>query len=234
MHISKNFIALVNALISDNKEVPYSKTCIKDEEVVLTKVRASDAEKNRVWNIVRKEYPDYDKGINHIVLMNPNSGDVFPQRRWPFPKFANLIKKILDYDPGAVVLVTGSPAERKECGKLTDMVESRRCVNFTGKVDFKDLPVLYSISSFMLTNDSGPSHFSAITDMPSFVLFGPETPALYGSLGNSTPIYAGLACSPCVTAANHRKTPCKDNVCLQIISEDEVFETIKEHLQHAV
>ena len=89
------------------------------------------------------------------------------------------------------------------------------------------LTVLYSIASLMVTNDSGPGHFSSITKLPTFVLFGPETPSLYGSLGNSTPIYAGLACSPCVSAANHRKTPCTDNKCLQAITVDQVFETIQ-------
>jgi ADP-heptose:LPS heptosyltransferase len=83
----------------------------------------------------------------------------------------------------------------------------------------------------MVTNDSGPPHFAAITDMPSFVIFGPETPALYGSLGKTTPIYAGLACSPCVSAANHRKTACKDNVCLQVIKPLQVFEAIGSDLE---
>ena len=46
---------------------------------------------------------------------------------------------------------------------------------------------------------------------------------LYQPLGNSRAIYAGLACSPCVSASNHRKTACTDNVCMQAISVDEVF-----------
>jgi ADP-heptose:LPS heptosyltransferase len=83
----------------------------------------------------------------------------------------------------------------------------------------------------MLTNDSGPGHFSAVTDLRTFVIFGPETPRLYGSLGNSTPIYAGLACSPCVSAANHRKTPCTDNVCLQVIKPEVVLEPLRAALQ---
>src|SRR5262249_43816885 len=59
-------------------------------------------------------------------------------------------------------------------------------------------------STCMITNDSGPAHFASITEMPTFVLFGPETPQFYGPLGQTTPIYAGLACSPCVAATNHR------------------------------
>jgi len=64
-------------------------------------------------------------------------------------------------------------------------------------------------------------------------LFGPETPALYGSLGNSTPIYAGLACSPCVSAGNHRKTPCSDNVCLQVIKPEMVVNQLRVTLNKA-
>ena len=75
----------------------------------------------------------------------------------------------------------------------------------------------------MVTNDSGPGHFSSVTDLHTVVLFGPETPALYGSLGKSIPITAQLACSPCVSAANHRKTPCQDNVCMKAITVPQVM-----------
>jgi len=64
-------------------------------------------------------------------------------------------------------------------------------------------------------------------------LFGPETPALYGSLGNSISITANLACSPCVSAANHRKTPCHNNVCMQAISVSQVMEKVEFQLQAA-
>jgi len=76
----------------------------------------------------------------------------------------------------------------------------------------------------MVTNDSGPGHFSSVTNLRTVVLFGPETPALYGSLGKSIPITAQLACSPCVSAANHRKTPCSDNACMRAITVEQVME----------
>ena len=90
---------------------------------------------------------------------------------------------------------------------------------------------MYWIAEIMLTNDSGPGHFSAVTKLRTFVIFGPETPCLYGSLGNSTPIYAGLACSPCVSAANHRKTPCTDNTCMQVIKPEAVLERLRDALR---
>jgi len=231
IHIAKNFIALVNALISDNGEVPYSKTAIADSEIALAKVSPSEGEKERVWGKAKEQYQSLDKSAHHIVLMNPNASALLPQRRWPLDKYARLITMLLDYDERAVILITGSPAERDEMQTLVKAVNNPRCVNFTGKVEFTELPILYSIATLMVTNDSGPAHFSAITDMPTFILYGPETPKLYGSLGNSIPIYAGLACSPCVTAANHRKTPCRDNVCLQVITEKAVFDVVKPFLK---
>ena len=49
-------------------------------------------------------------------------------------------------------------------------------------------------------------------------------------LGNSRAIYAGLACSPCVTAHNHRKTACTDNVCMRAIDVDQVYAAVAEVL----
>jgi len=231
IHIAKNFIALVNALLSDHKEIPYSKTLIADDEIILTKVHYGEERKEEMRGIVRGCFPGFDSRKHKIILINPNASELLIQRRWPPAHYAQLIKMILEKCPAALVLITGDPREREEAQSLKEQVQSERCVNFAGKVTFAQLPPLYSIAEFMVTNDSGPGHFSSITDMPSFVIFGPETPALYGSLGNSTPVYAGLACSPCVSAANHRKTACRDNVCLQVIKPEHVFAIIKPNIE---
>lgn len=231
IHIAKNFIALVNALLTKKDEVPFSKTLITDDEIILAKVKVPDAEKKSLIDIVRNSFTEFNSLRHKIILINPNASELLIQRRWPPRYYALLMKKILDACKEAVILITGDPREREEAQQLKEQVKSERCVNFAGEVSFAQLPALYSISEFMITNDSGPGHFSAVTDMPTFVIFGPETPALYGSLGKSTPIYAGLACSPCVSASNHRKTACTDNVCLQVIKPERVFAEIKQHLE---
>jgi ADP-heptose:LPS heptosyltransferase len=230
MHIAKNFIALVNALLSTQEEIPFSKTKITNEEISLAKVDFSTGEKKKMIDIVRGCFEKYDSQKQKIILINPNASELLIQRRWPQENFAELIKMILKKGSKAIVLITGDPREREEAQKLKDSVADERCVNFAGKVTFAQLPLLYSISEFMVSNDSGPPHFAAITQMPTFVIFGPETPALYGSLGKSTPIFAGLACSPCVSASNHRKTACTDNVCLKVIKPEQVFEIIQPEL----
>jgi ADP-heptose:LPS heptosyltransferase len=231
IHIAKNFIALVNALLTNKEEVPYSKTKITDDEITLAKVNFTNIEKQIMVDIVTNCFNEYDPGKDSIILINPNASELLIQRRWPPLHYVQLIKMILEKYSNVIILITGDPREREEAERLKEQVDSERCINFAGKVTFAQLPLLYSVAEFMITNDSGPGHFSAVTDMHTFVIFGPETPALYGSLGNSTPIYAGLACSPCVSASNHRKTACKDNVCLQVIKPEHVLEVIKPNLE---
>lgn len=231
IHIAKNFIALINALLSSKEEIPYSKTLISNEEISLAKVNIVSEQKKIIQDIVINCTSEFSPQKNKIILINPNASELLIQRRWPQPNYVRLIKMILDKCSLAVVLITGDPHEREEAQLLKENVQNDRCINFAGKVTFAQLPLLYSISEFMVTNDSGPAHFAAITDMSTFVIFGPETPALYGSLGKTTPIYAGLACSPCVSASNHRKTACMDNVCLQVIKPDHVFTAILPNLE---
>ena len=231
IHISKNFIALVNAAYAEKHEVPYSKTIINDDEIVLAKADVSDEEKNKMQQRVKDLYPNYSPEKQRIVLINPNASELLIQRRWMPEKYIELMQTILKDFDDVLVLITGAPNEKEEAAGLKEKVNHERCINFAGQVKLSELPALYSISLMMLTNDSGPGHFSAITELRTYVIFGPETPKLYGSLGNSTAIYAGLACSPCVSASNHRKTPCSDNVCLQVIDVAQVYNTIRPTLE---
>jgi len=222
-HMSKNFIALANALMSNKAEFPFSKTLISDDETRLQKVVTSESTKGLMREKIREACPTYDAGRHRIVLFNANASELLPIRRWPREYYIALAKSILDRYPDVVILLTGGEDDRAWLEAIRSAARSERCINFAGRTSLTELPALYSVSAFMLSNDSGPPHFASLTDMPLFVFFGPETPKLYCPLGNATPIYAGLACSPCVSAANHRKTACSDNVCLQVITPEQVF-----------
>jgi len=226
-HISKNFISLVDALLMDEIQVPYTKRVIPDSEISIAKAVVSDKEKQDVLDVIFNMFNGFDKEKNSIILVNSNASDLLPQRRWDRENYGDVIKKILAYNSNAIVLLTGAPSEKEGAELLKRYVNDERCINFAGAIKFLQLPALYTISKFMLTNDSGPAHFASITDMHTFVIFGPETPALYGSLGSSTPIYSAMACSPCVSATNHRKTPCTNNQCIKIITPELVFNTLK-------
>jgi len=226
-HISKSFMALVKSLLSKEQQLPFYKGIVEDDEINIAKVEVTQEQQDAVKEIVASYYAGYEYEKNPIILVNSNASDLLPQRRWDRENYAQVIQKILQHNENAIVLLTGAPAEKEGAQILADNVNDKRCINFAGGVKFLQLPHLYAISTMMLTNDSGPAHFASITDMHTFVIFGPETPALYGSLGSTTPIFAGLSCSPCVSASNHRKTPCSDNKCIQVITPEWVFNTMK-------
>ncbi|UCG56512.1 MAG: glycosyltransferase family 9 protein, partial [Phycisphaerales bacterium] len=123
------------------------------------------------------------------------------------------------------VAFTGAPSEVTQASKLVEAVASDRCFSLAGKTTLRQLMVLYCLSDLLVTNDSGPAHFATLTPIQVVTLFGPETPALFGArTPNAHILYKHLPCSPCVSAYNDRTSACKDNLCMQRISVDEVFE----------
>ena len=237
IHITKNFLSLIHAAFAQKIEVPFSKIEIPDSEVRLEQAiidpSALEKVRGRIEKLAREANISYIPGKNRLILINPNASDLLPQRRWAQQRFSELIQAVHQQYPQDLILITGSPAEFAYVDKVRSVANIKNALNFAGQVSFSELPPLYTLSDVMVTNDSGPGHFSAVTPLRTVVLFGPETPALYGSVGNSIAITANLACSPCVSAANHRKTPCHDNVCMQAITVPQVLDKVIKQLQDA-
>jgi ADP-heptose:LPS heptosyltransferase len=228
-HIAKNFMALSHTAMMAEEQVPFCKSLITDDQVKLAQAERDDTAIAAVQATLTELYADYTPG-QRVVLINPNASDLLPQRRWPAEHFQSVIEALLARYDDILVVITGAPGEFAGAQALRDAVDQPRCVNSAGKFAFKQLVPLYFVADMMLTNDSGPGHFSAVTPLRTFVIFGPETPALYSSLGNSTALYLGLACSPCVSAANHRKTDCVDNRCVKDLLPQQALAAIYPHL----
>jgi ADP-heptose:LPS heptosyltransferase len=227
IHMAKNFVCMVNALLAPVPEVPYSKTYVSDEEIRVPIQPVTEEEREHVRGLVRQVYPDYRPDYHRIVLINPNSSELLPQRRWDRDNFNALAAMVVNEWEDALVLITGSPSERGEALAMQEKVGHPRFRSLAGMHKLMAITALYNIAAVLVTNDSGPGHFSAISPIRSIVLFGPETPKLYGSLGNTEPIWAALSCSPCVTAANQKNSACNDNVCMRMITPERVMESIR-------
>jgi ADP-heptose:LPS heptosyltransferase len=230
IHIAKNFIALIDALLSKTPQVPYSKTLIADDALAISARPPGAAALDNVRTQIAALAPQRDPAKLRLILINPNASNLLPQRRWMPDRYAHLIERILAADSDALVLITGAPGERAEAEALAAQCANARCIAFAGRTKLTDLPALYALAVLMVSNDSGPAHFAAACGLPTIVLFGPETPILYRPLGSATAIYAGLACSPCVSASNHRKSACTDNVCMKAIGVEQVFEAVSKVL----
>jgi ADP-heptose:LPS heptosyltransferase len=227
IHMAKNFVCMVNALLAAKPEVPYSKTYVSDEEIRVPLQPVGEDEKEQVRGLIREVYPEYRPDYHRVVLINPNSSELLPQRRWPQESFAELARLVATEWDDTLVLITGSAQEREEARRMQDSIGHPRFRSFAGMHKITALIPLYNIAKVLVTNDSGPAHFSAITPIRSLVLFGPETPKLYGSLGNTESLTAELSCSPCVTASNQKNSACTDPICMRMVTPQRVLESIR-------
>jgi ADP-heptose:LPS heptosyltransferase len=228
-HIAKNFLALVHALDEADDTIPHTKRSFGDDEIRLESRRGEADATARFRSRLIAAFPVLG-AARHWVLLNPNSSELMPLRRWPMANYAELARRLLA-DDGVALLITGVRSEQVEAQALIKACGSDRIVDLTGFTSMADLPLLYTLAAAMVTNDSGPAHFAAPTGLKTVVLFGPETPLLYGALNeNAEFVFAGLSCSPCVSAANHRKSACTDAQCMKAIQPAEVYRRVALHL----
>jgi ADP-heptose:LPS heptosyltransferase len=164
-------------------------------------------------------------GLRPLILLNPNASDLLPLRRWPIDRYVELAKRLIEKYPEVWIGFTGAPDETAAAEALARQTGSPRCVSFAGKTTLRELLVLYTLAKVLVTNDSGPAHFATLTPIRVVTLFGPETPALFAArTPRNAVLWAGIVCSPCVNAYNNRQSSCKNNVCMQAITVEQVFE----------
>jgi ADP-heptose:LPS heptosyltransferase len=226
LHVTELYTLFVKALSADISETPLYKVPVNWKIEPLPKLKPTKDERDRLRQKLHSLIHVEIKGS--IVLLNPNASDMLPLRRWPSERFVSLGKKILENHSDVTLFITGAPSEREAAEEICRAIDSSHVLSIAGKTTLRELIVLYTLSDILVTNDSGPSHFSTLTDIDTIVLFGPETPRLYGAKRDRThTVWAALACSPCVNVFNHRFSPCKNNVCMQAITVDDVYETVQ-------
>ncbi len=224
LHASQTYRVLVEALRFPRDQLPAIDLHPTTERTTRS-FSPAPAEIPEVEALVREALRC--ETIPPLILLNANSGDLLPLRTWSQDRYVELAKRLLDHYPDIAIAFTGAPEEAKDAWELSTQVNSARCISLGGKTTLRQLLVLYSISEIMVTNDSGPAHYASITPIDVITLFGPENPGVFGSQSpRSHIIWTGLACSPCVNAFNQRISTCTNNICMQRITVDEVFNTV--------
>lgn len=223
VHVSQYYLMLVRALKEKAVHEPLLKQEIENYKTQLPKVKISgEIEESLKGKINLPE--DCDK----IIVLNPNASDMLPIRKWETENFKQVMTLLRKEFPKSAIIYTGLKEERAKIEDLMDGLHDPFIINAAGKTTLMELMALYQISDLVLTNDSGPAHFASMFNTHVVVLFGPETPELFAPKGELIHvIYKKLACSPCVNVFNHRFSPCKDNICMQMITANEVYQKIK-------
>ena len=220
LHTSDTFLSLVEALQHSPAPSP-TFDFVPPATAEPPQFIPAPAEIEQVKEIVSNAGVSLESGL---ILLNPNASDLLPLRRWPGERYVELARRLLDKFPELSVGFTGAPTEASATGELVRQVGSDRCVSFAGKTTLRQLLVLYTLADVLVTNDSGPAHFATLTPIRVVALFGPETPKLFAArTPRNTVLWSGIVCSPCVSAYNNRQSPCRNNVCMQTITVEQVF-----------
>lgn len=221
-HISKQFLSLVDALRSEGS-VPRNKAAAIRELPVDTElsVKFSAAELQAYRTQVQTDHPVTTH--RKLVLMYAGGG-ILPERAWPAAHYARVAQGLCA--AGFAVGLIGLKDDAQLAKDLMTQIRSDACIDLTGYTrSIRELLMLFHASDLLITNDGGPGHFATVTPIQTMVFFGPETGKLYGPLGTRNKVLeSGIACSPCLSAYNHRLTFCDgDNQCLKRIAPDPVL-----------
>src|SRR5438128_1513450 len=221
---SQMFEAMVESLTRDPSVLPtFDFTAAANQP--LAGFRPSLSEVAEINALLQRENPRI--GSAPLILLNPNASDLLPLRRWPPLRYVQLARRLLERYSDLFIGFTGAPAEAAPNNRLADEVGSDRVIRLAGKTTLRQVLVLYTRSEILVSNDRGTAHFASMTPIRVVTFFGPETPALFAARSpNATALWAGIACSPCVNAYNNRQSVCRNNLCMQAITVNDVFKEV--------
>ncbi len=225
-HLSLQLLGMVSAL--EAAGFPLTKDMPVPMPASPPLLEFNPGEKEQIAAKLHTDFP----GVagKRLVLIYPGGG-LLPIRAWPLDSYARLCADLLA--DGYAVGIVGLAEDRPLGQALVRQSGSALCIDLTGYTkSVRDLLALFHRADLLITNDGGPGQFAALTPIASIVFFGPETPLLYRSLSqNAWHFHLGLPCSPCLTAYNHRSSPCDgDNQCLKGITPAEVLAKAREML----
>ena len=151
-------------------------------------------------------------------------------KRWPAEYYAEVARSALD--KGWEVWLFGSDKDVTVTAQINQLTQGR-CLDLGGKTRLGDAIDLMSLTTAVVSNDSGLMHVAAALDKKVVAIFGSSDPYHTPPMSTqATILYLGLECSPCFK----RECPLKDaNAhmnCLKHIQPAEVNQALMAHTGH--
>lgn len=225
-HLSQQFLTMVEAIEATGR--PLAKAA-QHAVSAPPPLRFAEGEVAREVAQLEQDFPVLKNKT--LILVYPDGG-ILPIRAWPPEYYKQLCDELLRQ--GFAVALIGLPDAKPLAQEIVAHCRHELCIDLAGYTrSVRHLLALFQRAVLLVTNDGGPGQFAALTVLPTLVLFGPETPSLYSPLApNIHCLYSTLSCSPCLTAYNHRNSPCDgDNQCLKQITPQQVLERARGLLQ---
>ncbi len=137
-------------------------------------------------------------------------------KRWYPDRFA-AVADALSEEWEAYVVLMGSVPERPLAEEIETAMK-RKPVNLAGRTTVRELMALLSLSSFLVTNDSGPMHIAAALGVPLAAIFGPtDWRTTSPWTGKARVVRVDVDCSPCMLRECNRGHECMLGVTADMV-----------------
>ena len=163
-----------------------------------------------------------------IVAIFP--GGMFPHKRWPWEKFAEVCRTLqAKYD--VVFVLLGASTDREFCDRVSTTLETGISLNLAGQTSMMQLAALLRRCILFVGNDSGPVHLASALGCPSTTLTSSIVYPGWWEPWNSRAfaLRHRVACQYCFS---HTHCPLETNECIKEIGVEEVIATCKALLSH--
>ena len=176
----------------------------------------SESDRNYARDAMQKRSIDGDKPT---IGLFPGAG--WKLREWMPDRFAAIGDRLVRHFD-AQVIVFGGQHERELANRVIDLM-TEKAISLAGNHQIRQFAALIERCNLFLTNDTGPMHIAAALRTPTVALFGPGNHIRFQPLDpiHST-IRHDVPCNPCKQFTDR----CKDNICMKLITVDEVWNTI--------
>lgn len=157
-----------------------------------------------------------------LIALCPGAG-FGSAKRWPLNRFGALAARLAK-GRGATLVILGGTTERP-MGEALAAGVGEGSINLAGETSLRDALAIVSLSTVVVSNDSGLLHLAAASGTPVVALFGPTDPDRTGPTASTpssvTIVRRPVSCSPCEL----RECPI-DHRCMVWVDPDEVYEAV--------
>lgn len=162
---------------------------------------------------------------SQVLIIAIAPGAKRPTNWWPLERYAAVAAHLKLQ--GANIILVGGTGDKPACDKVNEL-SGNACLNLAGETSLLESCALLEKCRLLIANDSGVQHLAAAVGTPCISLFsclqfrGKWIP--HGKI--HTIIRKWPDCHTCFL-----KTCPKDNLCMRMISTEEVIEIIDEKLK---
>jgi len=162
----------------------------------------------------------FQLNIKQPVLALCPGAEYGPAKQWPARHYAALAKKKLAQ--GWQIWIFGSQKDHAIGEQIKQLLE-QQAVNLCGQTQLAEAIDLMSVSSAVVSNDSGLMHMGAALGVPVVGIYGSSDPGFTPPLGNNSAMVSfNLDCNPCFK----RTCPLGHTNCLENLTPERVIDAL--------